>query len=877
MELRKEQILFILALVVGAVIYTGREDQTVRSSANPKDWLEFTPPPAPLPEMPGLGEVGLRGLLFREPTEAIPLPPRDLPTPRLEDLPVVYPPLPIGQRSGAMHQLVASGVTPTAHSFSDYEPESGVVLSGPVDTDPESDPFFDKIWQEGRREPLIGRVVDQDPFSLENAVPNRKIKFQFYDRDRRVPQGQPIDIEDATRVRLADSLDNRIERRRRSVERIGGVEEREPFLEWLLEQARTEPRVYTIAETQAERLLNELASSELGHLWTLRVLRAQGDAVREFEFYRKLDEQNLSDVDYIHRERGRLAARLTLDELAEKSLRRAVELRPRDAANLSALGDFLLARGRLVEARSTMDLALSVVGTLSGAEARSRVYAIAVEAYLAVGELEAASSAFDRVGAGLDGLRLQQLRGALAYAKGELSEAITVFEELTLQGDGPSAFALGAAALRAGNFDQARYGLQRAANEAPLLRGRAFAAMSVLYELTGHDAEATDAMQRAVTASPDDFYVLYLAGRRLRLDGDPVGSLESLRRLLSERDDFGMALAESVRALFDRAIELGAEGGQALADAARYADSLVELDGSQSDAVLFLEMQGLAHSQAGNLGPSRRAWRSAAERGSDFGDLGLAILDYRSGRARLARERLVPITSDPSRLVETKQFALETIQRIDDHAAKEQVLDDFDRDSIGEFWQRDGSLRPTIADGRVAFQNNDSRREEGSLTRDVPGSDFLSVAATLEMKATAGTGFAGLHLELEGKPFSIDIGYTSTSRVGGLAPRLVIEDGRNEDGPQAIDLSEVLSGVSAIGEHRLEIEAIPVIDAETGQVQTQLGLVLRWNGREIHRIEKTRSLRTRGNSKPMRISMRALGSGVDLRFDDFRLVRRRSE
>lgn len=883
MNLRKEQVLFLVVVVVGALWYSDSAG-VIRPGRLRLSYEDYEPAPAPVPDLPESGEFDRRGTLFREPTESIPLPPAFLQAPPMPNLPLVWPPLSIGQRSGAMDQLVAGALAGARHEYAEYvEPaeEIGPDEFGPEEPVPDPyprDAFFDSVWIATQTQPLLGRVLDQDKYQLEEMAVIRPFEFQQYRREQRTPLGSPRTIEDASKVRLADTLENRIALRRRAIEGgPAGNERRIDMIRWLLEEGRNSPFVFATAEELAEELITNTPGGFDGWRWMLEVVRAQGDPAEEFKVFDKLGDRNLGESGFALRERGRLASRLTLWGRARTLFQQAIEASPRDAYAHALLAELELGQGRIDLASAAVEEAQRTFGSLDNDLERADTQRIAIEVALAAGDADAADQALGRLGSGADeGLRAY-LEGAIAYAKGSLEDAHAAFVRSAGAGDPRALHGRGLAAMRQGNYDEARWALELAATENPALRGHAQAGLAALHEVAGHPDLAREATDAALVAAPMDPYVLYLAGRRSRLEGASEVSVDQLRQCLSQGDEFALALAESVRALLDRGDEQGEEGGPAYADAARYADRLVQLDTDADHSVRFLELQGLAHARINDLAGANRSYREAVRRGSDFADLGLALLDYRRGRARDARERLSDISNDGTRVNETQAFARATVVRIDDHASKEQVLDNFDRDDIGGFWLREGSVRPEIADGQIRFERTGTTRSSaGTLSRSVPGSNFLGAEIAVSLPRSDDVDFVGLRLQIEGR-FELRYGFVGRSGSGGVVPQLTLQDGNDPDDFVQVVLSDKLSGIDPADRHRLVVEAVPILDEDSGEPTANLGLVVRWNGQIVHRVERLKQLRARGNRRELLTLIEARGAEFDARFDDYRLVRRNAE
>lgn len=885
MNLRKEQVLFVVTLLLAAWIWSGRTDATISRRVAPGE-KEFALGATPVVVLADADSpVPAERDLFREPTEATPLPPRDLPFPPLAPLPIVAPPLDPGQHPTAWHQLRMPGGEPVQHQFAERE-EPAVASGEPVPANgggedariPEEVMVerFDRVRVKGQW--FFGNVLNENKLDLVGAGPfNVPIRFEWVSRSNgKVVAREEYEPDEVEEIQVAQNLRNEVALKKRELPQgAAGVAPREKFLDFLIEKARENDWVWQEAEEQARILFAETtekgAQPEIGYRALLRVHRAQGDLAGELAIYRSLTGE-AAELPARWREQGRFEARLGLLEDAEAHLRTAVELGPSDARNTAALASFLLERGRASEAVPYAERALHGIGQVTEDRQKFEVGEAVVATLLAVGRVDDAFSALSRAG-GTPAQRAY-LTGAVEYARGNLAAARDQFQRAAEGLESMDVvLGLGAVALREGRWDDARQLLERVRDEAPALRGRALAALGLLFERTGWPEDARVQLERAERVAPRDPYVLYLLGRRQRLDGEFEAAVATLRRALSERDEMEIALAETAYALLGRAAESDLESPELLARTVRYVDRLVVLDAERGNHVPFLDLQGHVLAAVGDVAQARRAFVKGQAAGSAFSELGLAILDYRQKRTTEARDALARLMGDAERPPWVSAFARATLDLIDDHASKEQVRDSFSRDALGELWDAQvGPTRPIIEDGRLLIRGATGPTGQASgARRTVRLGDLLSVGVEMTVLGNLATSdFAGLRLQPTDRraasTFMVKLGVTGYGQA--KRPEIVVVDGRSDEAVKPVQLDVDFEVGQPI---RLKLELVP-----TGE-DSGKAVLLRasWNDRIVHE-QPLKSVRAGGNSSTeIATELIAAGRPVQVAFDDYRLVRRK--
>ena len=193
------------------------------------------------------------------------------------------------------------------------------------------------------------------------------------------------------------------------------------------------------------------------------------------------------------------------------------------------------------------------------------------------------------------------------------------------------------------------------------------------------------------------------------------------------------------------------------------------------------------------------------------------------------------------------------------------------------FRSRDGPLHAE-ANGDVLFW-------KGSLTRTGPGEvfservggvrkgkNFLAVGCTMQFGAEQALqdSFAGLRIEMQRGAGAYDLRVQLGVRDG--KPFLRIEDGRASGQLETIQQNLEVPGFDARGVQHLELRVVPRGDAQSRAFALQAS----WNGIPLHTHDlKTLTANTTTELKTMLFVGGGKGSNVDVKFDDYRLERRK--
>ncbi len=906
MNLRKEPVLFLVVLALCAWMWTSRSSASIPTQVRPsKDDLPSNQPVAvALAEAQGGARIPPEDL-FREPSEAAPLPPTRLEYPPLGPLPVIALPLQPGPESGSYHLLRMDAGPPVPHSFGGAA-DPGAANGASAEDDEGGDELdvpqgpigelsaevlrqrYDRLRRESSPSWFYGRILNQDKLDLVGRAVLPPIQFDWVSNKTGeiVATGQVWD--DVSVIELADSLENKVALRKKEVDAVGGppgIPGRIEFIRFLLAEGSNAPWVFQEAVAQAREIIKADVGNELGFRWLVRVLRAEGDLAAEFELYQGL-EGAIAESSFRYRNQGKLEARLTLWADAEAHLRKAVEVAPTDGRSLAALAQYLLDRGRAEEALPFAQRAERVSNTVQPDEDRVPVLETIAAVHLAAGGLEDAADVASRIGSAADPAAKAYLRGCIAYARGDLDSASSEFERAAaaeLRFD--ATLGLAATRLRQARWDDAKSLFERVRDAAPALRARALAGLALLYERTGNLGLAREALDAALLADPRDPYIRYLEGRVRRLSNEYDAALDSLRASLALRDDMTEAFAEGTRALVERADAQGDATPELIAAAVRFADRTVELDRRGTLYVPYIDMLGYVRARVGEVNDARAAFQEAAANGSRFAQIGLAILDYRQKRSNQARDRLLALATDP--VIKDRSipaFAQSLVDVIDDHASKVQIRDDFERDLVGGFWDSDGALRPSIQVGKLEFQGITGRGGEASKARRkaIAGGEFLSVETTMQVREGGqGVQNAALEIAFDGSrnDLRIALGFRRGSN-GSLRPEAWVEDGASAAGADESPIVDLSGKIAADPSEpqRLKIEVVPaeIGGANAGPAANQLGLRLYWNDELVHQVDRLKRLTAR-TPTDLVTALVVQGRPVHVTFDDYRLVRRKSK
>ncbi|HEX5054057.1 MAG TPA: tetratricopeptide repeat protein [Planctomycetota bacterium] len=897
MTIRKEQVLALLALLVS--VWVARqylEEPPMGPSVNPRK-LEYTPIPVPASHLVTTPAPALvRTDLCTEPSETRPLPPRELAFPPRPPLSLAGLLLDPGPDYGHLWLLREDGT-----------PVEGVVLQSAGEAAPntpapavqEPDPngetqaqkeeraarTLDRIYAGGQQRPFFGRIDPEghDLYALEESGDFEGVELRMrlwslsggkFGNAQMFGTG-PYKID---RIVLAGTLRNEVNRRVRKVKQDGSNQpELRALVLWLIEKAREDAWVYDEAQQYADLYYKLQGGDVDGLRLRQRVLRARGDLAGELEMLEGITGPNRESA-FRYEALGVLKARLCLYADAEQDLRRAAQLAPTDARPHATLAEFLRQRGRSGEALVAAKRADQAFGSVQDADDCVRVARAIVGCELAVGDLEAARAALRHLGAEQ---AQPYLEGCIAYAAGQTAAALASFRQASATADSGAAL-LGQAAclLRDQKWQEAHDLFLRVADQEPLLRHRADTGLALLALRTSQLDQAQVWVDRALEANPQDPYAYYLRARTLRLSGQLQGAEEAVRATLKLRDDFVHAIAEMAALQAARAREgRGEEQAQAALSARRYGDRAVDL--ADKPAVELYELQGLYCFFAADAAAATAAFQHARDLAATepeklFAKGALAVVDYSRGLVDDSADMLQKLARDLPKDDPMRTWADATVADIEDHAQKEMLGDGFDRTDPGGIWEqaRDGQTAPAIVGGWLTLSGPLSKTGPGEVYVDrigaiKNGKNFLAVSVTMQVGngQPLNDGFAGLRIEMQ-RDFRIQFG------IRDGKPLLLVEDGQEGGQPGREQIKPELAGFDVHGEQELELRVVPH-DEDRSQNRT-FTLLATWNGVEVHRRDlKTLTANTRTELKTVLFAGGSRGNRIDVKFDDYRLERRK--
>ncbi|MCC6669653.1 MAG: hypothetical protein IT458_01215 [Planctomycetes bacterium] len=919
MRIRREQALLLAVVVVG--VWLALPDADRSRPVPPLSVTQKAYEAAPVPGVElfeGKGAGARPADLFLEPSESQPLPPAILPFPPLGALPVVALPMAPGQHGDAYWQLRVPGDIPAepipltpAGPGAETRPASGAAGSAAGAGAPAAANAAALGGDSGasaqdaaraRYERLYDRLTLNDGLAYWGEVLNKNkhrlalqrtfqepIEFRWISEETGAQIGkvQSFAPDKVARVELAKTLRNQIERTKLELkEDVASLPQRAEFLEQLLREARTETWVYAEALAQAQLYARLRGDSEDGLRWVARVLREQGDIAKELALYQGLSGAS-AESGFRHAGLGSVKARLGLVRDAEADLRKAVALEPANPRVAMALVAFLLEQERAGEAIEPLDAAVRNRGMLAGPAEQYELGTLAVSVHLALGRVDAARQALSRLETDADfqGQR-DLLRACIAYAERKVDDAAAAYRDAAGTTALGGALGVGACQILKGQWSEARSMFETVRDLVPALRHRAHAGLALLYERTGHIAEAITEAEAAVACNPRDAYALYLLGRLRRLSGQFDSAVEALGRALQVRDRMLDAYAEMAMAELQLATQQPDTAADHLVRATRYVDRLVELQEPHGQVPLFLDLQGRIRFAAGDLRGARQAFARAGDK-STFAQVGIALVDYAQDRQQEARGQLEAIARRLKRGEAMREFCEEIVRRIDDHADQEQIRDPFERDALGNVWQRESTNGPLWAElvrGAASVRGTFTQANKPVVLRRSPspqGRNFVSAEVMVRVEGETQERFFGLRLQ-EASARAGRGGSDFDARLGWREgkPYLLIQDGdptlaQTEEDKKRFDPVEL--ALEGVDPKKPQILAFEVLPREQGGGNL-LALRAYWNGKLVHERPVQRITRNSRTILHIDLMVEAPAQGaVDASFDDYRLVRRKEK
>ncbi|MDF1797919.1 MAG: tetratricopeptide repeat protein [Planctomycetota bacterium] len=794
MAIRQEQIVFAVVLVAcGALVATSGSDS--KRAPRPAQALELEPVVVPetarvLPRSSATPGSFARDL-FKEPTNARPMPALAFVAPPLLALPsLAAPPMPgpaahgfgatlrqdlsLGSAPGLFDERGASDDFTSAEL--DFEAElPGDTLSILRDLGYVPDEV-ELLVEEPDRAARIESYkqlydwIRLDEFDYHFGSIDNRMRYRLGERPGEAVQFTEVDPSTGqarylgagsveyprarvTEFGFADTVVNAIElgaiAREVPITR-GNLSERLAFAAWCVDRRHDAPRALEVARDLYERAALFDPSDPEPRLGLGACLEAGFQFEEAFTEYRALAETYPKSAAVAARLASLEERFLSLDA-AEARLRDAVRFDRGSYVGHWALGTFLLRHGTsakvLTEARDSLVLAGRFApDTPEDARLRAEIRADLGAAHLAVGDVAAAESAFSAA-LSADAKHQAAMAGLFAcdYLRllaGEQPKPRKL--PFDLQGLGPELLsARGLLALEAGDYKAARSDLEAAVVAGPVRAHRPLSALSRLAEATGYDEEAMEYVERALEVSPKDPWALYQRGRLLVKRDDLEGAEASFSAALAVDVDF----VDAVLALGDLAMEEGRHN-----DAERYFDRVRRLESERLDVevrrglnALFLGQQAIARERF--EGARALADRDPVALG------GLAWCEYLAGRSTEALNLLA--TLDDARRTygdedPWRAWSMEQKERIEDHLEKRRWVDVFDRKSLRNDWLVEEGAGPLVSlqDERLVIEGQFNRNDGVRVFRQVPAAAFVSLEADVTVDAST-AGRAGLFVARE--------------------------------------------------------------------------------------------------------------------------------
>lgn len=897
MSLRKEQVLLILVLLLGAYVGSSYFGFTkLVSRWTPSDIKYVAQPLEASPLVEGAADALVRRDFLTEPSETRPLPPRTLAFPPHAAASLAALPLDPGPDFRHSWLLRQDGEQVEGVTIAPGGGES--VASGGAVPDEQEQPgspgsmspeqageLYDRIYVVGLSGAYYGRIEQQegvDLFALEDGgdFTGVKLRLKTFSLTKRKEGsvvlfgglGQAIE-----KIVLKQTTRNEVTRHVRKVPEVASAQnERLELINWLLQQARSESWIYEEALKQSQIYL-QFSGGNLDGLRIMQVvLQATGSISDELELLNAV-KGDATAQSFKLQGLGIIKARLGLWLEAEENLKEAARLTPTDARAHGTLAEFYRSRGRSREAVTAAARAEATLGTVQDAELRTQIVRTIMSCRLSIGIL---------AGNGNLAAAPAYLRGCMHYAAGDMTAAMSSFQQV---GTGPDASAaqLGRAAclVNTGAFQEAYDMFVSVADRDPLLRHRAMTGMALICSRISDFDSALTFIDRALEAFPNDTYALYLRGRTLRLMGQFAAAEEALAATLVQHDDFLHAIVEMSLVQSGLASQaIGADQAAFLIGARRYMDRAVAL--SPKPELELLEMQGMGAFAAADRRGARSSFEQARDLASSdelkgYAKGALCVVSYSRGRvddARLNLERLERAVGRDSAM---GKWAGDTLTDIADHAEKETLGDSFDRETIGDIWTQnnDANFRGEVANGRMVFNKSFPRNGKGAVSVErangvKPGKNFLACSVTMEVgaKHDAMNSTCGLAIETRRARAGIEF----SARVGMYngKPYVEVVDGRDENGP--LRLAPTLSVAARVdGPQELEMRVQPRAGSTNSK---QLQLLIYFNDALVLSHElKQLSGSTQNELRTVLFAEGDKGAQVDLAFDDYKLERRKGK
>ena len=689
--------------------------------------------------------------LLSPPSDTRPLPPLALQPPPIDALPGLFPPpLPgpdealYGRFLRARPQRVDAPDLFAGQTSADDEAESAPApapAKGGVSAVGGADEIAARIAQGKKLYDWIrtgdfkfGIIANKDRWTLRDRA-NEDVQFVEYDVAAGRPRfpGQPpiaVPRKNVGEFGFADTTVNRIEQRRAAFGDplpAGQYDEALLFAEWCLSLRHETPRALEVADEMYRRAGAVLAQDPAPKLGLARVLEAGFRFEEAHALYQSLLAGQMERNPLVLASLGELEARFLLDEAAEEHLREAERYGRTQWGAQSALGRFLLKRGRAQEALAHLQAAVQYEpGEPERKALRAQLRSELGDAFVALGRVDEALEAYrgalaadaecERASAGVGACALLGAKGVSASG-----------------GDGfENQLVAGLAAAKAGGKDgatKARDALLSAAAADPLRAHAPWRSLSWLAECAGNAEEAQRFVELALESLPADFWSLYQRGRLAAARDDLDGAVESFRAALDLESASSDTLVQLGSLMFRRGDFEAAE---------RYLERAVQLDPDWSDAST---LRGLVFLERGALADAEASFRAVLAKNTDDPTArnGLAWCFYRRGDSTEAIARLRELDDNRRALPESdphRMWAKAQMARIADHLEKVVWSDGFDRRQLMNGWETQESSGPLVSihDGVVTIGGQFKQDGRSRVWQRRSAGDFVSIEAKITVQ-----------------------------------------------------------------------------------------------------------------------------------------------
>ncbi|MHB8551516.1 MAG: tetratricopeptide repeat-containing sulfotransferase family protein [Acidiferrobacterales bacterium] len=242
--------------------------------------------------------------------------------------------------------------------------------------------------------------------------------------------------------------------------------------------------------------------------------------------------------------------RLGLHPESETCARKALDMRPRQAAAYTALGAALHCQGKLQEALGHYRQAIILDPDLAEA------HYLLGNALRELGLLDEAVASYRRACAvQVNFLAAMSNLGATLTTQGEIIEALKWLNQaLTLAPDSPQVLCnVGTLLERDGRFDEARVKLRKALTIDPDFVD-ALAALAEIEEKSSHVDDAKKLVVKGLALAPDNTPLIMVAAKIARTEGRHQDAIDLLERIMARKPDRVLAgqLHLTLGTLYDR-------------------------------------------------------------------------------------------------------------------------------------------------------------------------------------------------------------------------------------------------------------------------------------------------------------------------------------